>query len=85
MTRSRLSSARYKQTFGTLPTAMWRARMNPIDGNPVYIPRGSKKRALITASPPSIPKIRESHPRSKSPGMLGRMDLIGKGKECLVG
>jgi uncharacterized radical SAM protein YgiQ len=71
-------------TPGTLSTAMWRARMNPLDGTPVYIPRGTKERALQRAllqfsKPENRSLVREAL------RILGRSDLIGRGKECLVG
>jgi len=71
-------------TPGTLSTAMWRARMNPLDGTPVYIPRGAKERAFQRAllqfsKPENRALVREAL------RILGRTDLIGKGKECLVG
>ncbi len=71
-------------TPGTLSTAMWRARMNPLDETPVYIPRGAKERTLQRAllqfsKPENRALVREAL------RMLGRTDLIGKGKECLVG
>ncbi len=71
-------------TPGTLSTAMWRARTNPLDGKPVYIPRGAKERALQRAllqfsKPENRTLVREALQ------ILGRTDLIGKGKGCLVG
>jgi uncharacterized radical SAM protein YgiQ len=70
-------------TPGTLSTAMWRTRMNPLDGAPVYIPRGAKERALQRAllqfsKPENRAAVREAL------RILGRTDLIGKGKECLI-
>jgi len=70
-------------TPGTLSTAMWRTRMNPLDGTPVYIPRGAKERALQRAL------LQFSKPENRAAvqealRILGRTDLIGKGKECLI-
>ena len=70
-------------TPGTLSTAMWRAGMNPLDGSPVYVPRGAKERALQRAllqfsKPENHEMVREAL------RMLGRTDLIGRGTECLV-
>jgi uncharacterized radical SAM protein YgiQ len=70
-------------TPGTLSTAMWRAGMNPLDGSPVYVPRGAKERALQRAllqfsKPENHEMVREAL------RMLGRTDLIGRGHECLV-
>ncbi len=70
-------------TPGTLSTAMWRAGMNPLDGSPVYVPRGTKERALQRAllqfsKPENHEMVREAL------RMLGRTDLIGRGHECLV-
>lgn len=64
-------------TPGTLSTAMWRTRMNPLDGTPVYIPRGTKERALQRAL------LQFSKPENRTLvqealRILGRTDLIGK-------
>ena len=70
-------------TPGTLSTAMWRAGMNPLDGSPVYVPRGMRERALQRAllqfsKPENHEMVREAL------RILGRTDLIGRGPECLV-
>jgi uncharacterized radical SAM protein YgiQ len=70
-------------TPGTLSTAMWRAGMNPLDGRPVYVPRGARERALQRAllqfsKPENLELVREAL------RILGRTDLIGRGKGCLV-
>jgi hypothetical protein len=57
--------------------------MNPLDGTPVYIPRGAKERALQRAL------LQFSKPENRAAvqealRILGRTDLIGKGKECLI-
>ena len=70
-------------TPGTLSTAMWRAHMNPLDGSPVYVPLGARERSLQRAllqfsKPENHALVREALRE------LGRSDLIGKGKECLV-
>lgn len=71
-------------TPGTLSTAMWRTELNPLDGSPVHIPRGSKERSLQRAllqfnKPENRALVREALHE------LGRTDLIGRGADCLVG
>ena len=71
-------------TPGTLSTAMWRTGLNPLDGSPVHIPRSTRERSLQRAllqfnKPENRALVREALTE------LGRADLIGRGKDCLVG
>ncbi len=70
-------------TPGTLSTAMWRSGINPLDGTTVHIPRGARERSLQRAllqfnKPENRTLVREALTE------LGRTDLIGRGKDCLV-
>lgn len=71
-------------TPGTLSTAMWWCEANPLDGRPVHVAKGEKERRMQRAllqfnKPENRETVREAL------RALGRTDLIGRGKDCLVG
>lgn len=70
-------------TPGTLATAMWWCRTNPLDGKPVYVAVGAHERAMQRAllhykAPANADLVREALIAA------GREDLIGTGPQCLV-
>lgn len=70
-------------TPGTLSTAMWRTQINPLNGSTVHVSRGAKERSLQRA----LLQFNKSENRTlvrEALQTLGRTDLIGRGKNCLV-
>jgi uncharacterized radical SAM protein YgiQ len=71
-------------TPGTLSTCMYRTGMNPLSGEPVYVPKGERERRLQRA-------LAHFHKKENAPLVrealiaAGRGDLIGSGKGYLVG
>jgi radical SAM superfamily enzyme YgiQ (UPF0313 family) len=71
-------------TPGTLATAMYWCEANPLDGSPVYVAKGARERAMQRAllqfkAPENADLVREAL------RLAGREDLIGNGRNCLVG
>ena len=70
-------------TPGTLSTAMWWCGVNPLDGKPVYVAKGSHERRLQRAllqfnKPQNRELVKEALQA------LGRTDLIGNRPGCLI-
>jgi uncharacterized radical SAM protein YgiQ len=70
-------------TPGTLSTAMWWCEINPLDGEPVYVAKGARERAMQRAllqfdRPENEELVREALIAA------GRIDLIGNGPKCLI-
>lgn len=70
-------------TPGTLSTAMWWCGINPLDGKPVYVAKGSHERRLQRAllqfnKPQNRELVKEALQT------LGRTDLIGNRPGCLI-
>ncbi|TXT49930.1 MAG: radical SAM protein YgiQ [Spirochaetes bacterium] len=70
-------------TPGTLATAMWWCEKNPLDGQPVYIAKSPRERAMQRAllhykTPENAPLVREAL------RLANREDLIGSGPKCLA-
>ncbi len=70
-------------TPGTLATAMYWCEANPLDGNPVYVAKGARERAMQRAllqytAPANAELVRQAL------AAAGRKDLIGTSPRCLV-
>jgi uncharacterized radical SAM protein YgiQ len=70
-------------TPGTLATAMWWCEKNPLDGQPVYVAKSPRERAMQRALlhykiPENAQLVREAL------RLANREDLIGSGPKCLV-
>jgi uncharacterized radical SAM protein YgiQ len=73
----------FTPTPGTLATAMYYTEINPLDGEPVYVPRSDKERAMQRALmqyylPHNHKLVREAL------SIVKRQDLIGRGAKALV-
>ncbi|MGI5838339.1 MAG: YgiQ family radical SAM protein [bacterium] len=73
----------FTPTPGTLATAMYYTEQDPLTGEPVYVPRSEAEREMQRAL------LQFNNPRNyrlvrQALRQVGREDLIGSGKKCLV-